>query len=460
MTDKEKALRYVDEHFDRMVAELARACACASFAGNPAGLDAMRTTLQDDLKSAGLTPNLHPVKGGNALISAGLSGDSPHTLLFYNHYDVVEPGKTERWTNKAPFKADVRDGKMYARGVSDNKGGLYFRLHAVRAMMAANGHLPVSVKFLVEGDEENASPSMTRFAQANAEKFKELTKADVCLWENGRVDAVGRPWLRCGVRGAVAFDLRVTTAKSDVHGRMGATVPSASWRLIWALAALKEVGTEKIAIDGFYDDVLPASKADLQVLHDFPYDEAHTKKSLGLKGFVRGATGEELKRQIYLEPSLSVCGLEAGEVHNGVRGIVPHTAYARLGFYLVANQDPADIEAKLRTHLRRQGFDDVEVTRCGGASRPVRTRPDHPFCARAVTAAKNVYAQPMAVELTQLGAGPAAVFRNAWPDLPIFGIGPANTGSNHHAPDENLGLEDYKNSIKYLIELCYSYVRD
>ena len=127
------------------------------------------------------------------------------------------------------------------------------------------------------------------------------------------------------MRGAVAFDLRVTAAKSDVHGRMGATVPSASWRLIWALAALKEAVTEKIAIDGFYDDVFPASEADLQVLHDFPYDEAHTKKSLGLKGFVRGATGEELKRQIYLEPSLSVCGLEAGEVHNGVRGIVPHT---------------------------------------------------------------------------------------------------------------------------------------
>lgn len=457
MGAKDRALAYVDEHFNEMVSELKRACTYESTASNAEGREAMRQQLAADLKSAGLSPQNHPVDDGNALITAEMKGDCPETLLFYNHYDVVEPGKAENWTNKAPFAADERDGKLYARGVSDDKGGLYFRIHAIRAMLAANGRLPVSVKFLIEGDEETSSRSMRKFADEHPEEFKELTRADICLWENGRVDPAGHPWLRCGVRGAVAFDLRVTTARTDVHGRMGATVPSASWRLVWGLSTLKDSKTERVAIDGFYDDVLPTTEADLDVLRNFPYDEESYRKKLGVKSFVCGASGEQLKEQMYLEPTMSICGLEAGEVHNGVRGIVPHTAYARISCYLVADQNPDDIEKKLRSHLLKYGFSDVEVTRRGGAARPVRTPPDHPFRYRAARAAEKVYSQPLVVELTQLGAGPAALLRNVWPELPIFGIGPANVTGNHHAPDENLGIQDYKNSIKFLIELCYSY---
>ena len=181
------------------------------------------------------------------------------------------------------------------------------------------------------------------------------------------------------------------------------------------------------------------------------------KEALQLRSFVRGATGEQLKEQMYMEPSFSVCALDAGEPHNGVRGIVPHTAYARISFYLVADQNPDDVEKKLRAHLQKRGFGDVEVTRCGGESYPVRTRPDHPFRYRACAAAERVYAKPMVIELTQMGAGPASVFRDAWPELPIFGMGPANTTANHHAPEENMSVEHYKNAVKCLIELCYSY---
>ncbi|MBR0108714.1 MAG: M20/M25/M40 family metallo-hydrolase [Pyramidobacter sp.] len=457
MTPKEKALAWVDEHFDECLAELKNAVACESYAGNEAGLEKMRDTLEADLRRSGLVTQRHPVEGGNALISASLAGDAPETMLFYNHYDVVLPGKTQNWANSAPFSVDERDGFLYGRGVSDDKGGLYYRIHAVRAMMEANGRVPLNLKFLVEGDEETSSPSMSRFAREHVSEFKELTAADVCLWENGCNDAAGHPFLRCGVRAAVAFDLRVTTAKSDVHGRMGATVPSASWRLIWALASLKDAQTERVTIDGFYDDVLPVTEADRQVLRDFPSDEARMKEALQLKSFVRGATGEQLKQQMYMEPSFSVCALEAGEPHNGVRGIVPHTAYARISFYLVANQDPDDIEKKLRAHLQSRGFGDVEVTRCGGESRPVRTPPDHPFRFRACEAASRVYDKPMVIELTQMGAGPASVLADAWPELPIFGMGPANTTANHHAPEENMKIEHYKNAIKCLIELCYSY---
>lgn len=456
MNQIQKAFDYVDTHFEEMIADLRNLCACPGTASNPEGLEAARRHLMTKMKKLDLSPCLHEVPGGNALISAHVRGSGPGTILFYNHYDVVEPGKYENWSIPDPFDARIVDDKIIARGVSDNKGALYSRLHAMEAMAAAGIALPVSVKFLFEGDEESSSPSMHRFREEHRDQFRELTRADVCVWENGCNDAEGHSWLRMGVRGSAAFDLRVTTAKTDVHGRMGATVPSASWRLVWALSTLKGPD-ERVAIEGFYDDVLPATQADLDVLHVFPYDEQAFKKKIGFSAYLNNATGDALKRQIYMEPSLSVCGLEAGEVHNGVRGIVPHTAYARISFYLVANQDPMKLAGMLRRHFDKHGFPDVEVVQQGGFDRPIRTPADTPFRKRACDVAATVFDRPMVVELTQLGAGPASMLRDVWPELPVVGFGPANTTGNHHAPDENLRLRDYKNAIKYIIALFHSY---
>lgn len=454
----EKAIDYVDRNFEKMVGELADICGYPSVAGNREGLEGARRAVYTKMEELGLNPVIHPVEGGNALISAECSGEHSDTVLFYNHYDVVEPGKPELWKNGAPFKTCIEDGRIYARGISDDKGPLYSRLHAVQAIMAVNGgRLPATVKFLVEGDEETSSPSMTRFSREQREAFADLTRADVCIWENGRKDENGHPWLRMGVRGNCSFDLHVKTADTDVHGRMGATVPSASWRLVWALASLKGMD-ERIRIPGFYDEIVPPTESDFQVLRDFPYDEEAQKQRLGIGNFVLNLEGEELKRKIYLEPSVSICGLEAGEVHNGVRGIVPHKAYARISFYLVADQDPVRIGRLLREHLDRNGFDDIEIVSNEAASnRPVRTPVDHPIRKRVCQAAERVYEKPMVVELTQLGAGPACILRDVWPDLPIIGIGPGNTCANHHAPNENMKLLDYKEAIGHMIALLLSY---
>lgn len=448
--------QYVDDHFDRMVEELKELCSCRSVAGDEKGLEDTRRWIGDKLAFAGISGKLHPVAGGNALISAevpaGRSPEKAPALLLYNHYDVVEEGKHERWTG-APFRPEVRDGVLYGRGVSDNKGPLLSRIQAVEAILAVRGSLPVNVKFLFEGDEETSSPSMARFAAAQPEEFRALTKADACLWENGRRDESGRPWARFGVRGSISFDLSVKTAAKDVHARMGTIVPSASWRLIWALSTLKGVD-ERIAIEGFYDDVRPVTAAEEAILNAFPYEEDRTREKLGLPAFLRNATGLELKKQIYMEPSLSVCGLEAGEMYNGPRGIVPHKASAKIAFYLVANQDPKKVEEQLRAHLIRHGFSDIEVT-AGGGNTPVRTPVDIPLKDILIRSAAKVYAEPMVIEPTALGGGPAIYFHRAWPDMPIVGVGPGNTNGNHHAPDENLKLDDYKASIKHMIALIY-----
>lgn len=451
-----KVIAYIDERRDAMLQELAQLCSFRSVSGDIEGLEGSRSCIEKKMRAVGIPVRRCEVDGGNALLYAECEGDSSDTVLFYNHYDVVEEGRHELWRTPDPFRAEISDGKIFARGVSDNKGGLMSRVHAVEALRATLGRLPARVKFLVEGDEETSSPSMTRFASEHPEEFRAMTRSDVCVWENGRRDESGRPWARFGVRGSCAFDLRVRTANTDTHSRMGATIPSAAWRLVWALASLKDKD-EHVLIDGFYDRVARATESDLAVLEAFPYEEEAQKRKLGISGYLAGATGAELKRRIYMEPSMSICGIESGEVHAGVRGIVPANAYARVSFYLVADQNPLEIGELLHAHLDRHGFGDIEVRATGSSNSPVRTPVDIPFRARLSEAARKVYGMPMVTELSQLGAGPAIVFRKAWPDLPIVGFGPGNINGNHHAPDENLRIEDYFLSVKHIAALLLSY---
>ncbi|PST34456.1 M20/M25/M40 family metallo-hydrolase [Enterocloster lavalensis] len=454
MGNLQQMFDYVDGHLDEMLGELGEACRLRSVAGDETGLEQTRAFIKEKWRTLGLDVREEPVEGGNAVLYSDNPGASDTCVLLYNHYDVVEEGKAGEWKTGDPFDAQVIDGNMYARGVSDNKGGLFCRIHALEAIRTVAGELPVRVKLFVEGDEEIGSPSMKKLMSCRPETYREMTKADLCIWEGGTTDDEGRPWVRYGVRGNCAFELSVKTAQMDCHGRMGAAVPSASWRLIWALSTLK-TPDERIRIEGFYDDVVEATPADLEVLSRFPYEEEALKKRMGFEDYLLGVTGDELKRRIYMEPVVSVCGLEAGELYNGPRGIVPHKAMARISFYLVANQDPDRIHRLLREHLDRNGFSDVQVAYKGGSG-AARTPVDMPFTGKLFEAARQVYDQPMVLELTQLGAGPAACFRKPWPDLPIVSVGTANGGSNHHAPNENIRVEDYRKAVKYMIALLYA----
>ena len=454
----ERAFAYVDEHREEYLKDLGEICSFPSTAAHAEALENTRTWIEKRLERAGVSAKRVGGGEGNDMIAAQKNGTKDKTVLFYNHYDVVEPGDPQKWDGGDPYRVRIENGRMYARGISDNKGPLVSRIQAVEALLAVSGELPVNVKFFFEGDEETSSPSMVRYQNMHMEEFQEHTKADVCFWENGRHDQEGNPWSRFGVRGACAFNLKVTTAATDVHGRMGATVPSDSWRLIWALSTLKS-SDEKVQIEGFYDDVIPPTQEELEFLKKFPYDEEKQKQKLGLKQFVLGASGEELKKRVYLEPTLSVCGLEAGELYNGPRGIVPHTAWARISMYLVADQNPDKIAGQLRKHLDKNGFEDVEVEYLGGTW-PVKTSLKTPAADVLDKASELVYHKPMMRELTQLGSGPAIVFRNAWPELPLIGVGPGNTASNHHAPNENLAIEDYFNSLKCMIAFLYEWGKE
>ena len=212
-------------------------------------------------------------------------GRSDKTLLFYLHYDVQPAEPLALWESP-PFELTKRNGKLYARGISDDKGHVICRLAALAAVKAVLGELPCNIKFIIEGEEEIGSPNMPAFV----EKHQEKLAADACIWEFGGVDHDDRPSQALGMRGICYVELSVQTASIDAHSGLGGSIfPNAAWRLTWALSTLKDQN-ERILIPGFYDNVQPPSPRDLEMLAAMPSEAAMLKEMFQLDGFLHDLT--------------------------------------------------------------------------------------------------------------------------------------------------------------------------
>lgn len=448
----EKIFKYIDDNFDSMLNELKTICGYRSVYDEPEELKKTSEFIINKMDNIGIEAKSYPIDSGNDIIHGVKEGSGSETILFYNHYDVVSETPIDQW-NSPPYELSEKNGFLFGRGISDNKGPLMLRLHAVQSILAVYDSLPINVKFLFEGDEESGSMGMYDFIEKNKELFKNLFDSNLCLWENGRISNDGRPWARFGVRGNLSFTFNVKTSNKDVHARLSPIVPNAAARLVKALNSIVD-DKGNVLIEGFYDDVMPLSDEDTKVLLDFSYDEDELKDSIGLKNYINDYSGEILKRTLYTKPSFSISGLESGKMYINKRSIVPCSATATGTFTLVPNQTPEKIRSLVIEHLNKNGFHDVTLSDEKGNT-PIRTRTDSKYRFILENAAKKVYKKPLVKELTQLGAGPGYALRSVFPDLPIIAVGPANFSGSHHAPNENLKIEDYKNALKYTVALMY-----
>src|SRR5438094_1683308 len=255
----------------------------------------------DRARRAGIDASARSVNGGPPTI-VGETGRGERTLLVYNHYDVQPPDPLDEWETP-PFEPTERDGHLFGRGVSDNKGNLMARLQAIEAYRATVGELPLRIRVLFEGEEEIGSEHLADFVKENAARLR----ADGCIWEAGYKDAAGRPTISLGLKGIAYFELRVRGPKSDVHSSQATIIPNPAWRLVWALASLKDAN-DRITIDGLWDHVRPATDADVALLEKLPFDEVALKRIHGIESFVRGLSGTPLKLKHFFEPTCTICG--------------------------------------------------------------------------------------------------------------------------------------------------------
>ncbi len=446
--------RYIDEHFDELVSELREAVKKPSIAAQNVGMAEAAAHFKDLMERYGITARLIPT-AGYPVVYGEVRGKGDKTVLFYDHYDVQPPDPLDEWESD-PFAGDIRDGKMYARGVSDNKGNACARIQAVGALLKLHGQLPVNVKFLIEGEEEIGSTHLSDFIRDN----KQLLQADCGVWESGYMSPDGRPGIYLGVKGILYVELEAQGAAKDMHSGSAATVPNPAWRLVWALSTIKNE-KEEILIPGFYDAVLPPTKREIELMEvnqgarnendaEEPQSPAASERRYGIHSPLTDLSGSDLRVRSLFSPTANICGFRSGYLGEGQKTVLPAKALVKMDFRLVPNQDPNDIYEKLRRHLDRNGFDDIKV-RVITMDYPVKTSADHPCVKAAEEAALAVYGKPASIAPTQGGSGPMHPFKE-YLNLPMVAFGVGYWASGNHGPNENIRLEDYREGIKMAME--------
>jgi acetylornithine deacetylase/succinyl-diaminopimelate desuccinylase-like protein len=441
----EEFVAYVHANADRFVAQLKRLCSQPSVAAQKVGVSETADMVLEMLQEIGADARLISVADAPPVVY-GEMGQGEKTLIVYDHYDVQPPEPLDQWESP-PVSPEIREGFLYGRGVADNKGDLVSRLQAISAYRETTGELPLKIKFVFEGEEEVGSPHLTQFVAENKEL---LLGADGCLWEGAGKDMAGRPQLYLGLKGIMYVELRAKGASRDLHSSWAPLVPNPVWRLVWALASLKDEH-DHITVDGLMDHVVEPLAEEMELLKRIPFEEDKIREDLAIPQFLGGVEGTDaLKTHLYA-PTCTICGIKAGYTGEGSKTVLPNEAMVKLDFRLVPNLEPDLILDLLRKHLDRRGFEDVEVAPMSG-EHPARSSPEAAIVRAAMEAVKAVYRQDPVVYPTMAGSGPMYPLSQALGIPAVSGMGVGHAQSRIHAPNENIRLSDYIQAIEFMGE--------
>jgi acetylornithine deacetylase/succinyl-diaminopimelate desuccinylase-like protein len=434
----------IEANRERFLAEFRALLGFPSEKTNAEGLAGAAEWVANRLRVTGAHVQMLSSDGGAPAVF-GEVGAGEAALLSYSHYDVQPPDPLAEWESP-PYEATVRDGKLFARGTSDDKGDTLARIQAVDVYRAAYGELPLRLKFFVEGEEEIGSPHLLPLA----ERYTGLLRADGAIWEGGGFDDAERYTFYCGVKGIAYVELRVRGAAYDLHSGYAPMAPNPAWRLVHALRTLKDE-QDNITVDGLMDHVRPPTEAERAYIRRIPFDGAKMKANWGLKAFVNAMSDEEALTRFLTAPTCTICGLRGGFIEEGEKTVLPSTALAKLDFRLVPDLTPELVQRLLREHLDRRGYDDIEIHSFVGMV-GARSDMNAPLVQTAVSAARAVYGHEPVVYPSHGGSGPmhALVQGVGTPACIIAGV--CYPGMRMHAPNENIRLDDYFRHIEFLVE--------
>lgn len=434
--------RYVDRHARSFAERLQALCRMPSVAARGTGMRAMVEAVEQAMQRVGIGTQLFKMGTGYPIIY-GECGSGP-SFLVYGHYDVQPVGHLTDWS-VGPFSGSILDGKLYARGAANSKGDLLARIVAVEAYQKTFGKLPISLRFIVEGEDGLGSPNLFKFTSEHSD----LLAAKGCLWDEGYRDTKERPVISLGFKGITFLELRAHGARADLHSKWGAIVPNPAWRLVQALATVTSP-KGVITIDGFSSHLAPINDDDAEALKAIELDEAGLKKEFRIGGWVRSMKGPALVREHIFGPTCTICGIQTGHTDAGAKTVLPSTAMARLDFRLVPDLTPSLVLELLRTHLDVRGFKDIEIIELGSA--PLAKASATSRVARSVIEpAVEVYGmQPLVYPMDPSSGPVGAVCGVSAPATPVASFGVSYAGSNPHGPDENIRLDDFLLSVKFI----------
>jgi len=388
----------------------------------------------------------HPVVFGHLVIDASLP-----TILIYGHYDVQPPDPLDEWITP-PFSPTIRDGHIYARGATDNKGQCLTYLEAMEAMLSVSGRLPLNVKVLIEGEEEIGSPNLGPFLQEN----QEYLQTDVIAISDGSQFASGIPAITYGLRGLSYLEIQVQGPRFDLHsGTFGGVVANPIQVLAEMITRLKNSdGT--VAIPGFYDHVQELRPEERQELSNLPVDEVRVKNYVGVDQLVGEPDYSMVERQT-ARPTLDVNGIWGGFAGEGAKTIIPARAGAKVSMRLVPNQRAAAINERFKSfiHSIAPSTVKIQISEMHGSD--------------PVLIERNQPAMEAAARAIEFGFGKKPIFIREGGSIPIVGLfkevfacgsilllGWGSPDDGAHSPNERFSLEDFHRGICSAAALFYS----
>lgn len=393
--------------------------------------------VRDQLASAGLNTELVETAGHPIVYAEWLQATNAPTVLIYGHYDVQPPDPLDKWQTP-PFEPDVRDGCIWARGATDDKGQMLTHVLSVAAWLKAVGRLPINVKLVIEGEEEVGSDNLDKFLLARREQLR----CDVAVISDTSQYAPGIPAVTYGLRGIIACEVRVHGPKQDLHsGIFGGAITNPANALARLIASLHDADG-RVQIPGFYDGVLPLTDAERSGFAALPFNESDFLNSVGVQASWGESNFTSTERR-WARPTCDVNGITAGYQGEGPKTIIPSWASAKITCRLVPNQDPHQLLKSLGQFLTARcspgcRVEFIEYHGCPGFVADANS----PFMAAAKVAIEQAF-------------GTAPVLIREGGSIPVVGtlkdilgvdtllLGWGQNTDNLHSPNEHFRVDDF-----------------
>ncbi len=443
---------YLEEHQSRFLEELLEFLSIPSISSlteHQKDIEDAAQWVANRLELAGLE-NITTIPAGRHPVIYGqwLGTQDKPTVLIYGHYDTQPVDPIELW-DSPPFEPIVKEGRVYARGASDDKGNMLAPILAIESLLKSEGKLPINVKVLFEGQEEIGSPELPDIVRGH----KDLLACDLVISADGWQWAEDQPSLLHGLRGLCAMQVDVKGASTDLHsGSYGGTVQNPIHALVSSLAAMR--GPDgKILIEGFYDDVLPLSQTDRENIAAIPFDEASYTAELGLEELF-GEPDYSVLERVWTRPTLEVNGIWGGFQGEGVKTVLPNEAHAKISCRLVANQKSQKTANLVKNHIEGHfpiGAS-VTVTLDKSAAEPYLMPTSHPANQAASNVLQNLYGKTPFYTRTG-GSIPFCGLMLEILDVYTLNFAFGLEDEGFHAPNEFFRLSSFKKSQQAYVML-------
>ena len=444
---------YLRERRDEHLAKLSELLSIPSISTLPERKADVRRAaewLRDRLRAAGCTrAELHDTPGHPIVYGEWLGAPGAPTILVYGHYDVQPVDPLGEW-KRPPFEPVIEEGRIWARGASDDKGQVIIHVNALEAHLQASGTCPVNVKFLIEGEEEIGSEHLDRFLEAHTDQLS----CDAVVVSDTAMFARGVPSICYGLRGLTYLQVDVRGTDRDLHsGTFGGSVINPAFALAQMLAQLKDA-KGRIRVPGFYDKVRKLTKAERQAFASLPHSDLRWKREIGAPA-LHGEAGYTTLERIWARPTLEINGIWGGFQGEGAKTVIPAEAHAKISCRLVPDQTPKEIARKVERHLLSLAPKAVRVSvreLHGGDAWLADT--DHPALQAASRAVRRAFGKTP-VFMREGGSIPVIAAFSRILRVPSVLMGIGLNDDNLHAPNEKLELDHFhrgNEAAAYLME--------